>query len=83
MGGGRCVRTTKMEGRKSDYLPFNLSTIVPFEATAAALAALPSVQPRQPRQPLLLPSVEYADAPIDDETRAVMLRMLAETAHEW
>lgn len=71
-----------MGDRKRDYLPFNLSTIVPFEATAAALSALPTVQPRQPRA-APLPSVEYADAPIDDETRAVMLSMLAETAHEW
>lgn len=70
-----------MGDRKSDYLPFNLSTIVPFEATAAALSALPSVQPRQP-QAVPLPSVDFADAPIDDDVRADMLSMLAETAHE-
>lgn len=70
-----------MGDRKSDYLPFNLSTIVPFEATAAALRALPTVQPRQPRA-ASLPSVDFADAPIDDDTQAVMLSMLAETAHE-
>lgn len=71
-----------MTDRRTDYLPFNLSTIVPFEATAAALSALPSVQPRQPRA-TPLPNVEYADGTLDEETRAVMLRMFAETAHEW
>jgi hypothetical protein len=65
------------------YLPFNLSTIVPFEATAAALRALPSVQPRAPATPSLLPDVQEVDCVLDSQTRALMLQQLAETAREW
>lgn len=67
------------------YLPFNLSTVVPFEATAAALRALPTIQPRPPAAPSLLPDVTGDDIPLDDETRDEMHSMLAETARdgEW
>jgi hypothetical protein len=65
------------------YLPFNLCTVVPFEATAAALRLLPTVQPRAPAAPNLLPELSSVDtAPLDAETRALVLDILAETARQ-
>lgn len=70
----------KRDGRSGRFVPFNLSTVAPFEATASALAELPLLHTTSP-------AFELDAQPEDAENRHVpsaqtlmsMVEMMQET----
>lgn len=68
---------------EDSFLPFNFSSILPFDSLAAALAELPTPQIQEPVTPdATFLNSELDCAPPDDAIEEELLRILVQTAQD-
>lgn len=71
------------QAQSGRFLPYNLSSVVPFEPTAAALQVLPTLQPRAPAERERSNSSKTKSREtVDAETIQIMHGMIAESLQE-
>ncbi len=68
--------------RTGRYVPFNLSSLAPFEATLGALAALPTLHSVSPTAALDTTSVLNNRRSPQDDVMNSMIEMIRETASQ-
>lgn len=69
-------------GRTGRYVPFNLSSLAPFESTVSALAELPTLHSVSPTAALDTTSVLSNRRPPNEDVLNSMIEMVRETASQ-